>query len=456
MKKSGILILLFACIISRQGVAQTITTFAGNGFKAGTGLGGFTGDGGSATLAELYRPYSVATDIKGNVYLSDNYNNVIRKVNTAGIILTIAGSGTIGFSGDGGAATLAQLSIKQGGRIATDLNGNVYISDNGNNRIRKVSTLGIINTIVGTGAIGFSGDGGQATVAQLTNPCGITCDAIGNLYISDPSNGVIRKVSTNGIITTVAGSHLPPGSGFSGDGGQATLAFFNTPVDVAIDLEGNLYIADNYNNRIRKVNTLGIISTYAGNGTATSEINDPIAIAIDNANNIYYTNGGRATISKINTFGIITTYAGGGNCGSIYCGDGGQATSAQIASPFGIATDIIGNLYIADSYDNVIRKVALPDSIVAAHIIIPNIFTPNNDSVNDTFFVKGANLSNFSCAIFNRWGNELYKWSDITTGWNGKDKNGTTYDDGTYYYVVTYTDNTGKAQMQKGFVQLVR
>ena len=213
-----------------------ITTIAGNG------IAGYSGDGGLATNAELNNPYGVAVDSNGNIYIADTNNNRIRKVNsTTGIITTIAGNGTAGYSGDGGLATNAELYYPYG--VAVDSNGNIYIADTYNNRIRKVnSTTGIITTIAGNGTAGYSGDGGPATNAQLNYPYGVAVDSSGNIYIADTDNNRIRKVnSTTGIITTIAGNGNP---GYSGDGGPATNAELYDPSGVAVDSNGNIYIAD--------------------------------------------------------------------------------------------------------------------------------------------------------------------------------------------------------------------
>jgi len=243
--------------IRKVSAAGIITTVAGRG------TGQSSGDGGPATLAELIQPLGVAVDPAGNVYIADEGSNRIRKVNTAGIISTIAGNGKQGFDGDGGPATSASLYEPSG--VAVDPAGNVYIADAGNLRIRKVDTAGIITTIAGNGKEGFSGDGGPATSAELSFPVGVAVDPAGNVYIADEGSNRIRKVNTAGIISTIAGNDT---QGFSGDGGPATSASLNKPREVAVDLAGNVYISDAGNFRIRKVNPAGVISTVAGRGTS--------------------------------------------------------------------------------------------------------------------------------------------------------------------------------------------
>jgi sugar lactone lactonase YvrE len=278
-----------------------ITTVAGNGTY------GYSGDGGPATKAELNYPQGVAVDASGNLFIADSHNGRIREVGTNGIITTVAGKGgTGGFSGDGGPASNAELDLPTG--VAVDASGNLFIADSWNSRIRKVGTNGIITTVAGKGGTGgFSGDGGPATNAELDVPTGVAVDASGNLFIADCWNSRIRKVGTNGIITTVAGNGT---YGFSGDGGPATKAGLNYSQGVAVDASGNLFIADNNNHRIREVGTNGIITTVAGKGGT----------------------GG-------------------------FSGDGGPATGAELQYPTGVAVDASGNLFIADCFNCRIREV---------------------------------------------------------------------------------------------------
>lgn len=339
-------------------LAQTINTFAG------IGIAGYSGDGGASTTAKLNLPYAVAADGAGNVYIADHDNNRIRKVDPSGVITTIAGTGTGSYFGDGGPATLARIQKPRA--IAIDPSGNVVFSDYGNNRIRKINvTTGIITTIAGTGGIpAFSGDGGPATAAQLGYAWGITYDAAGNLFIADNQNCRVRKVTPAGIISTIAGN----GSCFiSGDGGPAIAARVQYPTGVAVDGVGNLYIADNGNNRVRKINTSGTISTIAGTPTygfsgdggpsTAAMVSAPVGIATDPSGNVYIADQNNNRIRKINTAGIISTYAGNGTAG--YSGDGGMPTLASLNHPSGFATDGLGKFYIADNENNCIRIVQI-------------------------------------------------------------------------------------------------
>ena len=243
---------------------------------AGTGAANYSGDNGPAVLAKLNVPFGMTFDAAGNLYFADNGNNVIRKINTNGIITTIAGVYYLNtgsswyYGGDGHAADSAFIASPFG--IALDTAGNIYFSDNLNNVIRKVTvSTGIITTVAGNSALlfmpyAFSGDGGPATSAELNNPWGVAVDKAGNIYIADNSYNVIRKVTAaTGIITTVAGNGI---AGYYGDNFQADNAQLNAPSGVSLDTAGNLYISDNGNNVIRKVNALTVvITTVAGNGT---------------------------------------------------------------------------------------------------------------------------------------------------------------------------------------------
>ncbi|MGD0798642.1 MAG: Ig-like domain repeat protein, partial [Acidobacteriaceae bacterium] len=334
-------------------VAGIISTYAGNGTQ------GYGGDGGAATSAELDGPTRVAVDRSGNLYIVDLFSNSVRKVTPAGVISTVAGNGTAGYSGDGGPATSAELDDPTG--VALDSSGNLYIADNGNNRVREVTVAGVISTYAGNGIGGYYGDGGLATNAELKLPVGVGVDASGNLYIADSGNSRVRKVTPAGTISTFAGNGT---SGYGGDGGVATSAELNVPQGVAADGSGSLYIADEMNNRIRKVTPAGVISTVAGNGAvgyngdggaATSaELFGPYGVAVDSSGNLYIADLGNDRVRKVKA-GVISTVAGNGAFG--FSGDGGLATAAEINNPDGVAVDSSGNLYIGDYFNQRVRKV---------------------------------------------------------------------------------------------------
>ena len=351
MKKILLPLLLF---FLKQTNAQIITSVAGSAIP------GFATDGGPATSVSLMHPFGVTTDIAGNFYIADlDSPNVVHVVNSAGIIHVFAGGSYNGL-GDGGPAMAAQLNEPSG--IAFDGMGNAYIADTYNNRVRKVNTAGIITTIAGNGTPGGSGDGLMGTAAQLNLPNAVATDAKGNVYICDQYNNSIRMVNTSGIITTFAGTY----SGFGGDGGPATTAQLYQPSGVAVDNAGNVYISDKVNSRIRMVNTAGIITSIAGTlsgngysgdgGPATAaQVNIPNGLTVDAVGNLYIADYFNNRIRQINTAGIINTVAGNGNAG--FSGDGGPATLAEIAYPTGVAVSPSGNLYIADFSNSKIRMV---------------------------------------------------------------------------------------------------
>jgi uncharacterized protein (TIGR03437 family) len=367
MKTSVFISLLFVSVsVSTLAQSQpsavpkfTIVTVAGNG------TAGFSGDGGPATSASLMAPIGVAYDLFGNVYECDT--NRIRKISPDGTITTIAGTGVAGYSGDGGPAVNAMLNLPD--RVSVDNQGVVYIPDTHNFRIRKVTLDGIITTVAGNGVAGFSGDGGLAVNAEIRQPDCTASDAAGDLYFCDFDNNRIRMVSPNGIITTVAGNGQ---SGFSGDGGLATSASLNGPVGLAVD-GAVLYISDG-NDRIRKV-VGGIITTIAGNGTigytgdggpATSaELSTPAAIAAASGT-VYIPDRDNNVIRVVLPDGTIHTVAGNGVAG--FGGDSGPATSAKLNSPRAVALTPSGGVYIADEGNNRIRLIVPPPSIPAGGV----------------------------------------------------------------------------------------
>jgi uncharacterized protein (TIGR03437 family) len=338
----------------RQSDWFLISTLAGEQTPAN--VGSTFGDGGPAVFASLNGPNAVAKDKNGNAYVADTWNSSVRKIATDGTIATIAGTGVEGYSGDGGPAIHAQLNWPAG--IATDASGAVYIADSGNSRVRKVATDGTITTIAGTGATCCGlGDGGPAAMAQLLWPSGITIDASGNLFIADGGNNRIRKVDPAGIITTVAGNGT---NGSTGDGGPATAAELNSPAAVAVDSVGNLYIAAW---PIRKVDTKGTITTVAGSGMAgysgdgglatSAQLYGPSGVAVDSAGDLYIADEGNGRVRMVNPAGVINTVAGNGGC--CYSGDGGTATAAGLGGPAGLFLDSSGNLYVADHFYNNVR-----------------------------------------------------------------------------------------------------
>jgi hypothetical protein len=333
--------------------AQIITSVAGGGTVVG--------DGGPATAAILSDPGGCIFSKEGIFYIASGTGNRIRKIDTSGIITTIAGSSFGGYTGDGGQATAAKLNYPVD--VTLDRFGNIFFSDNMNDAIRRIDAItGIITTICGNGISGSIGDGGRASAAQLYSPSGICFDKIGNLYIADLENNKIRKIDTSGIITTFAGTGP---AGYTGDGIAATLAELYNPSGVLADDTGNIYIADLGNNRLRKVNISGIISTCAGTGVgtymgdgmpATNAQFQPAYMKLDSLKKLYISDEStNLRVYKIDISGIFHCVAGNGMATNT--GDGGPAIAASIDYPYGLALDKCNNLYISNVNYNRIRKI---------------------------------------------------------------------------------------------------
>jgi len=342
---------------------------------AGTGIAGFSGEAGPAISARLNTPVGMATDAAGNVYFTDYYNQRVRKITVAtGILSTVTGSGTVGFQGDGGLATAAALHYPTG--VAVDSSGGLFIADSNDHRVRKVApptvTTLTLSTLAGTGTAGYNGDG-PATSANLYYPEGIAVDLAGNVYIADTYDNRIRKIAPGtGVISTVAGTGV---AGFSGEGGPANAARINFPVGLATDAAGNVYFADYYNQRVRKVTVAtGIITTVAGSGVAgflgdggiatAAQLYYPTAVAVDGAGNVYIADSNNNRIRRVAAAtSVITTIAGTGTAG--VGGDGGPASAAQLNSPIGVAVDAGGNIYIADTQNHRIRKITAATGVIS-------------------------------------------------------------------------------------------
>ncbi len=406
MKKVSVFLLtLFVTVLcSRPAYTQTIYTFAG------TGTYGYAGDGLPATAALLqlptglaYEGSDVAVDIAGNVYIADEYNNVIRRVTTTGIISTVVGDNSYGFV-DGVTALSAEMANPAG--LAVDAGGNMYIADYWNSRIRKVNSAGIISTIAGTGTSGYLGDGFAATNALLATPNSVALDAAGNVFFSDDQNHVVRKINaTTGVISTVAGTGS---GGYTGDGVSAITTPLDKPWSLAFDATGNLYIADYGNNRVRMVNASGIISTVAGNGTSSyggdglaavsCGLVEPRGIALDAGGNLYIACGDNRIV-MVNSLGKTVTVAGTGTGG--YTTDGVPATTSELNRPIRVAFDHAGNMYIVDEENDRVRIVTSPikASFSAATTItcqdscvtFMNTTTTTTDSI--TWSATGATVS---------------------------------------------------------------
>ncbi|WP_271323615.1 NHL domain-containing protein [Streptantibioticus silvisoli] len=346
---------------------QTATTGAASAppisTAAGNGVAGFAGDNGPAARAQLRNPYEVEVDTTGALYVCDYGNHRVRKITADGKICTIAGTGAKGFSGDCGPAVSAQMSIPRG--MAVDSMGAVYIADSENHRVRKITADGKIHTVAGTGTKGFSGDGGLATAAQLNTPYGVAVDSTGILHVADYGNRRVRKIATDGKIITVAGTGT---DGSGGDGGQAVAAQLSHPRDVELGRAGELYVADSGSHTVRKITADGKIHTVAGTGTkgfggdggpaTAAQLDHPFGLVVDRIGTLYIAEWGNNRVRKVTTDGKISTVAGNGTKG--FGGDGDPAASAQLNNPIGLALDRAGTLYIADHVNHRVRKLTLP------------------------------------------------------------------------------------------------
>jgi sugar lactone lactonase YvrE len=368
------------------------------GGVAGTGTAGNAGDGGSATAAELNGPTAIAVDALGDYFFTDTANNEIREISAAGVITRVAGTGAAGSSGDSGAATAATLNAPMG--LAVDGAGNLYIADTGNNKIRKVSG-GVISTFAGTGAAGYSGDTGPAATAQLAGPEGLYLTPSGVLYVADTGNHAVRTIGVRSTaINTIAGTGKP---GYTGDTTEAATATLNGPTGVAVDNNGNVYIADTGNKVIRRIAASigstngmvgsGVISTYAGSGSSglsngaatTASFASPMALAVDTAGDLYVADTGNDAIRLV-AGGQVSTVTGTGTAG--FTGDGGSSSVATMNAPAGLAIDHSGNIVIADTGNDAIRDI----SVTASSLIYPTT-NPGSTAAASVTLLNAGNVA---------------------------------------------------------------
>jgi sugar lactone lactonase YvrE len=323
-----------------------VTTLAGSGLP-GPYNGGFAN--GTGTSARFNLPLGVAVDSSGNAYVADGLNNLIRKITPAGVVSTFAGSGSRGSTN--GTGTAASFAFPTD--IALDSSGNFYVADTGNWLIRKITADGVVTTLAGSSIGSIDGLG---TAARFHNPQKIAVDSSGNIYVAERNRFTIRKITPEGLVTTFAGS----GTRGSSDGTGASASFY-FPMGLAVDSSGNVYVADEANNLIRKITLAGVVSTFAGsgsrgstNGTGTAaSFNGPIGIALDSSGNVYILDNGNHLIRKITSAGVVSTLAGTGSQGS----ENGEGTAASFNGPIGISVDSTGNVYVADTYNHLIRKI---------------------------------------------------------------------------------------------------
>jgi hypothetical protein len=410
-------LLIFVLItLSSYCNGQVITTIAG------TGTSGYNGDGISATTAQIFYPHNLALDAAGNIYFPDYGNARIRKITiSTGLISTIAGTGTSGYNGDGITATAAL--INQPTSIAVDTNGNVYFTDRNNHRVRKITvSTGIISTVAGTGTAGYNGDGIAATAAQLSGPNEVVFDAAGNLFISDWFNQRVRKVDkVTGLISTIAGTGT---AGYNGDGIAATTAQIDGPCGIIFDAAGNIYIAAYSGQRIRKITiSTGIITTVAGTGIAgfsgdgaaatSAQLNWPAYISFDGSGNMYIGDDNNYRIRKIDAVtGFISTIAGTGTAG--YNGDGIAPTTAQLNHAYyPLFNNYNCSMYIVDTYNHRIRKITggfgscLPAVAPGNKTICQALPAITIDNTNNNIWVPVYDTAGRIAAEINANGNNL-------------------------------------------------
>lgn len=352
-----ILVAVLFATASATSVAQNISTIAG------TGARGTPTDNVVGTSSTVDGTNGIALDRFGNLFVTDSNHHRVRKIGLDGKITTVAGTGTQGFAGDGAAATAAQLNYPT--TIAINAAGELFIADYGNHRVRKIAADGKISTVAGSGTEGFAGDGSAATAAQLNNPVGVAIAPNGDLLIADSQNHRIRRVNSSGIISTVAGTGT---LGFAGDGAAATSAQFSYPGAMSFAADGSLLVADYGNNRVRKIDTSGNVSTFAGSAgvgfsgdaaAATSaQLNGPFGVSLGTNGSVLIADQINGRIRKVAADGVISTVAGGGS--SFTLGDGAAATSAFLLSPSGVAANAAGDVFISDRGNLRVRKVASP------------------------------------------------------------------------------------------------
>ncbi len=412
--------LLSAVSLSSRLHAQVIITVSGITTE------GYEGDGGLASHCQMHWPEAIALNDSNNIFIADADNNVIREIDGSGKIRTVVGSGFEsgtgegGYGGDGGPASAARLNYPSG--VAFDPAGNMYIADRRNSRIRMVNPAGVISTFAGNGTVGYTGDGAAASAAQLDSPTRVACDPSGNVYIADAGNNVIRMVTAaTGNIATIAGNGT---AGFGGDGGAATMGILNGAQDMAIDPTGIIYIADYKNSRIRKVDLTGNISTFAGiaypgysgdSGMATNaNLFEPTGIATDAAGNVYFSDFANARIRKIDAVtNIITTFAGDGIQG--YGGDNGPAKAAKIYFPQGLAINSAGGVYICDKGNNRLRyaSTTLATPATTASFVGLNVF-PNPGDGQFTLHISSASDEKVQLILNNLAGQKVKEISANT------------------------------------------
>jgi sugar lactone lactonase YvrE len=430
-------IILFVNVIcyTLTSSSQIVSTFAGSG-----SYGYLDGVG---TIAQFGSPYGVCTDNSGNVYVAESGNHRIRKITPTGVVTTLAGSGVSGYND--GTGTLARFNNPQS--VCADYTGNVYVADSDNNRIRKITPAGVVTTLAGSGINGYLD--GTGTIAQFNRPSGVCADSSLNVYVADPYNNRIRKITPAGLVTTLAGSGI---AGYLDGIGSA--AKFNSPTGVYTGPGvSNVFVADMSNQRIRKITLAGVVTTVAGSGisgylddsASLAQFKNPSAVCTDGYGNLYVADNGNQRIRKI-TAGIVTTVAGSGTAGYL----DGIGTIAQFKVPTGVCTDVDGNVYVADNFNNRIRKITGVLS-VNQNTLENGGVTVYPNPAKDKFTIEFENelLPNYTIKINNLLGQEVYSaiidkiQFEVSKTWQGEG----------LFFVKIYNENKNLVGTKKIILQ---
>jgi sugar lactone lactonase YvrE len=398
-----------------------------------------TPQGMVTTIASVYYPYGIAVNGLGDIYVAASFQHKVEKISQTGsvIVNTLAGSAAIGFAD--GSGTAAQFKYPTG--VASDDSGTVYVADTQNNRIRKITSAGVVTTLAGSGAQGFAD--GTGTAAQFNNPTGVSVDGTGNVYVADSGNNRIRKITSSGNVSTLAGS------GASGNAnGVGTQAQFYLPQSIYVDLGGTVYVADKGNHLIRKITSAGVVTTLAGSGTAgfaddtgtAAQFNSPYSVAVDTSGTVYVADQSNNRIRKITSSGVVSTLAGSGTSGFV----DGTGTAAQFFSPTGVSVDGSGLVYVADRGNNVIRKITATGVVSTLAGSGTQGFADGTDSTAQFYWPFDITINSYGTIFVADFGNSRIRKITKSTLLTGD----TTGQAGSYNVVINANDGQGGSTNQ--------